>query len=641
MEALALTSLAIPQALDVLNQVLRSTSGADDLALPLRTLQGQGLSKLDLVVHIERIRAANDATGGNDELEENCLTALDIIHGKVPGLGLQWDAPHQAASLLPRALAALNVQAAMEPALHPSDLLPPRPVMTDAPDDVLNRLGRATLRAISTHEHLPARGDFVRAPKGPFTTRPAALLTLPDRIILEGLAGIVESRLEPLLPDGVVWPRVRFQDPTLEPGIQAIRSWESKYVVKADVSAFYESVEHSLLATCLVSYLQMPVHHARAIEAMLTSVMGIGRGLPQGPLASDVLASTYLLPLDLNFARSGTRFVRYADDYFLPASSMSEGRRLLNELEQRLGDFGLSLNASKTHVMRRHTYEKGLQRPSPAVVELREKLIASRINELYEIEDSDEVAEILEEAGVNEESLWDLFYHGTLTLDELIPNIIDELAPPLGQIYVALFGEIVKILRSEDKPPEGLGPTEQLARECLAYLVATDSDVDKADLRLVQTWFPGLTPIIVRYVSDRDSREHAWAVQYVADHLRSPSKMEWIDSWMCYCAKGVLRPSEMELIDLLRGVVSDASVGDLAKSAALQGLASVGRVGEEEWTGVFRAVSAALRSEMFFSALADLETYPWLLPHLREAPEPGFRLIAGELEQEERDTPDS
>ena len=53
-------------------------------------LQNQGLSKTDLVVHVECLRAQNDVTTRDPDMEDRFLAALDLIEGCGRN-GLKWD----------------------------------------------------------------------------------------------------------------------------------------------------------------------------------------------------------------------------------------------------------------------------------------------------------------------------------------------------------------------------------------------------------------------------------------------------------------------------------------------------------------------------------------------------------------------
>lgn len=609
-----MSELAIPSAIDLLRAQLVGNPNPEDLALPLRALQLRGMTQTELMVHVERMRVANDSADQDETFEDNCLLALDIIHGQVP-FGLTWDAAHRAAALLGRCLQESAIRDSLPFALHPSDLLPPRGPWNPEHERVHEHLARITWSGIEAATLLPSRSDFFRVPKSAFTTRPAALLALPDRLALEGLVTGLDGRLEERLPEGVHWPRRRLQGANHQASTQNVLQWSAPYIVKADINSYYESVGHAQLAVFLSRDAGLAVSVSRAIEAMLGAIMGADVGLPQGPPASDILASAYLLPLDLRLESEGTPFVRYADDFFFPARSMREGRALLLRLEELLRDIGLSLNAGKTLIMRRETYEQGLQRPSPSVVALKQRLIAEQLESLEEIDDAELLGSLLEDLGVEEQTLWDLLYHGTTTLEEVLPEIHDRLEPELASAYAAYVHHIARSLRSSERPTD-LGPQEVLSRESLAFLSATTENIDAEDLRTLQKWFPGLAPLITRYVLSRSS--HEWIGDFLEVQLGEEAPIDWVNAWYCEAA-GHLSPSSSSLSQLLRQVISTEK--PLSTLTAVWALASRGELTKSLWDEAFTGSSPALRSELFFGSLVEVDRYPWLSEALDALPE--------------------
>ena len=61
-----------------------------DLAALLVELQNKGMSQCDLSVHVECLRAQNDVTTRDPDLEDRCLDTLDLICGYGRN-GLKWD----------------------------------------------------------------------------------------------------------------------------------------------------------------------------------------------------------------------------------------------------------------------------------------------------------------------------------------------------------------------------------------------------------------------------------------------------------------------------------------------------------------------------------------------------------------------
>src|ERR1700722_11075152 len=108
-------------------QIASHDTTDEDIFLPLRALQRLGLSSADLMVHIERIRDANDVTIDHDVVEENCLLALDMIVGTLPHESLRWDSAETARIFLPKVVRPELLSRGLAAALKPSDMLPPRP----------------------------------------------------------------------------------------------------------------------------------------------------------------------------------------------------------------------------------------------------------------------------------------------------------------------------------------------------------------------------------------------------------------------------------------------------------------------------------------------------------------------------------
>jgi hypothetical protein len=202
-----MTLPAIPTALDSLRRQLVTASAAADLSMPLRALQLRGLSQRDLAVYVERLRAVNDITKNDEQLEDNCILALEMIESDHSHIGLRWDASTELASLLPRVLGKERIAAALPFALEPSDLLPPRANPRSAEDTTWRDASEATAQWVESLEYLASPSALFRAPKDAFTSRPAALLAIPDRVVLEALATDTEAQLVAALPCQVIWPR--------------------------------------------------------------------------------------------------------------------------------------------------------------------------------------------------------------------------------------------------------------------------------------------------------------------------------------------------------------------------------------------------------------------------------------------------
>jgi len=129
--------------------------------------------------------------------------------------------------------------------------------------------------------------------------------------------------------------------------------WGGVYVLKADVTKYFYSIDHDILLRIVsrtigdpdvLNVLRVLVKEADCIEG--------NRGLPLGALTSQLLANVYLDQLD-HFIKDtlGVRYyVRYMDDFILLHGDKTELWRLLAEIRDFLAcELHLTLN-NKTRV---------------------------------------------------------------------------------------------------------------------------------------------------------------------------------------------------------------------------------------------------------------------------------------------------
>jgi hypothetical protein len=178
------------------------------------------------------------------------------------------------------------------------------------------------------------------------------------------------------------------------------------YVLEADVASYFVGIEATELERRLFE-IQCPGDHVRDLGDLLRTwnAQGIA-GLPQGVGPSSVLANFYLSRIDDHLRMRGLSFARYMDDLVVVVSSHHEAREILDEIEQRLFEDGLSLGSKKTRVLRS---ESVLRRSSPEE-QIEEGLEGITISEgMYAIERdptdeeldelrSDEVTELYNDA---------------------------------------------------------------------------------------------------------------------------------------------------------------------------------------------------------------------------------------------------
>ncbi|MFC5382116.1 reverse transcriptase domain-containing protein [Aquipuribacter nitratireducens] len=541
-------------------------------------------------------------------IERNCLLALDMVTGQAGDASLRWDPAAIARLMIPRALDPEAVEPAIVPALSRSDMLPPRPVAVP-----LERLRDSLLVQVVSRLNEgvvePQRADFFRVPKSGFASRPAALLSPLDRIVWEALAEMVLQPLERVVSASVVWPRGRetIQHDVFSRGVVA---WETPYIVKTDIEGFYESVDHNLLSVGLGAALRAKSTYTQAVEAFLDAVMSGPLGLPQGPPASEIFATCYLLPVDQQLEADGLRFLRYADDYVFEANDLQDGRRKLEALESRLRALGLRLSAPKTRILKMETYQRHVGASvSPRVVALQDRLRSITEERLLTSEDSDEVEGRLREIGVDDETVWELLYHRSLNLDEVIDGLRERLNPTLVDSYATFVEQEVLSLR-RGRYPEDERRSQTDLEESILYLAGAEKWISSSTLIDLLTWHPTIAPAASAYLRNIAGGHPDEARSAVLDWLRAGVASDWVRSWACAVAEAEPQLVDDALAAELRLIARDPTDGPLSRAGATRALAASRRLDQQSWDIALGAASPAMASELYLDAQADPAGYP-------------------------------
>ena len=139
----------------------------------------------------------------------------------------------------------------------------------------------------------------------------------------------------------------------------------TEWLVEADIKGFFDNVSHDWLMRFVAHRLHDPVVKRIIRRLLKAGVLEEGvftaseTGTPQGGLVSPVLANIYLhYVLDLWFEKGYTRtckgrayMVRYADDFVTCFTHEEDARRFMEALTERLAQFGLEVEPSKTGLL--------------------------------------------------------------------------------------------------------------------------------------------------------------------------------------------------------------------------------------------------------------------------------------------------
>lgn len=206
------------------------------------------------------------------------------------------------------------------------------------------------VRSQLRHGHSSTAGDIIHADKAYRGSRPICEIQLVDAILYRAITALIADSLP-----GTTAKRTPFQD--FKYGALEVR--EARFITKTDIAAYYEFVDHDILADELVSQTgeDAPVD---TLNELLGRIMGRRVGLPQIHASSDVLGDTYIDKLRRRLIRKGHQVSTYSDDILISSPNFGSARRALEDCEAEARLLGLVLNERKTYTYGREKYSQSL-----------------------------------------------------------------------------------------------------------------------------------------------------------------------------------------------------------------------------------------------------------------------------------------
>jgi RNA-directed DNA polymerase len=229
----------------------------------------------------------------------------------------------------------------------------------------------ANLRALEQRLHRmayrpqPVRRVYIPKP-GTRKQRPLGIPVLEDKLVQAAMVRVLECIYEQdFIEDSYGFRPGRGCHDALRALSQTVESGAIEWLVEADIRGFFDHVDHAWMMKFVAHRVTDPRMQRMIKRFLIAGVMEAGavqpseEGTPQGGVISPLLANVYLhYVLDLWYTKrwrtqcqGRSRLIRYADDFVVCFSCHADAERFRQALVERLAQFGLEVEPSKTKVI--------------------------------------------------------------------------------------------------------------------------------------------------------------------------------------------------------------------------------------------------------------------------------------------------
>ena len=212
---------------------------------------------------------------------------------------------------------------------------------------------------MSSGSYFPKPVKGVDIPKGKNKTRPLGIPTVNDRIAQAVVKNRLEPRLEEYFHDNSYGYR---PNKTAGEAVKVAkeRCKNNDWVVDLDIKGYFNNIDHELLMKAVAKHVQekwIKLYIKRWLE---TPVEKHGerientKGTPQGAVISPLLANLFLhYTFDIWMRRKCPTipFERFADDIVCHCKTQRQAKWLMNILNKRFNNCGLTLHPIKSKIV--------------------------------------------------------------------------------------------------------------------------------------------------------------------------------------------------------------------------------------------------------------------------------------------------
>ncbi len=178
--------------------------------------------------------------------------------------------------------------------------------------------------------------------------------SLRDSVVQKALALVVERGFDAHLSPNCYAFRVGQGAPNLNAALDRIVEHHRQrrfWVVKEDISSYFEEIEHERLLAQLGELLPPAIHqlyfrYLKTPRAVKGTLLPRTKGVPVGTIMANFLSNLYLRPLDIKM--EGFYYLRYCDDMLTFAESREEAQEAKEIISTTAAQLGLSLNNEKS-----------------------------------------------------------------------------------------------------------------------------------------------------------------------------------------------------------------------------------------------------------------------------------------------------